>query len=31
MNSFGEYEILGYSDKDTQEKVIDRLKTLYKN
>jgi hypothetical protein len=29
MNSFGEYEILGYSDKDTQTEVINRLKILY--
>jgi hypothetical protein len=29
MNSFGDYEVLGYSDKDTQTEVINRLKILY--
>ncbi len=30
INSYGEYEVLGYSDKYSQEKVIERLRTLYK-
>jgi len=31
INSFADYEILGYSDKNTQKKVIERLKILYKH